>query len=104
VGRPPLPAGRVFGIKADRLGKSNGGKSNGGKTNGAVPEGITPQHCAVVFNSMSHVGTYAQHSSLWISFLRTEILPSIEVQKIKQGLFLETDAFVNHEAVSKSVR
>lgn len=38
------------------------------KTNGAKPEGIALQHHAVVFNSMSHVGTHAQQSSLWTAF------------------------------------
>ena len=52
-----------------------------------MPEGITPQHYAVVFNSMSHVGTHAQQSSLWIAFLGTKIPTSIECQKIKQDSF-----------------
>ena len=49
-----------------------------------MPEGITPQHYAVVFNSMSHVGTYAQQSSLCVSFLATKKLKSIEREKIKR--------------------
>lgn len=54
-----------------------------------MPEGITPQHYAVVFNSMSHVGTYAQQSSLCVAFLVTKKLKSIARDKIKQlGFFL----------------
>ena len=49
-----------------------------------MPEGITPQHHAVVFNSMSHVGTYAQQSSLCVAFLVTKKLKSIARDKIKQ--------------------
>jgi hypothetical protein len=49
-----------------------------------MPEGITPQHYAVVFNSMSHVGTYAQQSSLCVAFLVTKKLKSIAGDKIKQ--------------------
>ena len=56
---------------------------NPNKTNGAMPEGITQQHRAAVFNSMSHVGTHAQQSSLWIPFLGTGKLTSIKRKKIK---------------------
>ena len=53
-----------------------------------MPKGITPQHHAVVFNSMSHVGTYAQQSSLCVAFLVTKKLKSIEHAEIKQLDFL----------------
>lgn len=33
-------------------------------TNGTISKGIALQHCAVVFDPMSHIGTHAQQSGL----------------------------------------
>ena len=49
-------------------------------TNGTISEGIALQHCAVVFDPMSHIGTNAQqsglvpHSSNWGAYVVTSDL------------------------------
>ena len=46
-------------------------------TNGTISEGIALQHCAVVFDPMSHIGTHAQqsglvpHSGNWDAYIAT---------------------------------